>query len=540
MGEYKSLKDPIYGYIKIDNKILSNIVDTACFQRLRNVIQTSYSPVYSSAVHNRFVHSLGVYHLGKIVTETLRSADTKCEGLADVDRWFELFELACLLHDVGHAPFSHTGEEFYLDKGERIGLHKTIVELTEDAVLEKEIESKDYKAAPHELMSIIVSLRTYPELFSNSAEKSFFARCISGYQYTETAQDKKLSFLNCLISFLNSDVIDVDKLDYLIRDAYITGFDTISIDYERLLRNVKIREDEADNRYRVAYKKGAISVIENVVYARDAERKWIQNHPVVRYEGYLQQRAIEAVLKKYGANLFSYEYLTEEGKDISAGWRVALLCDADILFLMKNTEDEAIQEYFSRKDRRHPVWKSESEYRANFDDSLSDAAFATFENLLAELGKYLNYLGRSGVVDSNALEACEKDIAEMEPLVKESENLHLKAMLANKHRILAWMQELKTFAESQGVAFDFVILQTKQFSSGFSNEAFSKIQIEFPGLNTTCDFKNVTNVLKVEESKRDAFFFLYYRKPLPDKVIDWGTLIDNLIMLATKESRKRR
>lgn len=540
MGEYKSLKDPIYGYIKIDNKILSNIVDTACFQRLRNVIQTSYSPVYSSAVHNRFVHSLGVYHLGKIVTDTLRSADTKCEGLADVDRWFELFELACLLHDVGHAPFSHTGEEFYLEKGERTGLHKTIVELTEDAVLEKEIESKDYKAAPHELMSIIVSLRTYPELFSNSAEKSFFARCISGYQYTETAQDKKLSFLNCLISFLNSDVIDVDKLDYLIRDAYITGFDTISIDYERLLRNVKIREDEADNRYRVAYKKGAISVIENVVYARDAERKWIQNHPVVRYEGYLQQRAIEAVLKKYGANLFSYEYLTEEGKDISAGWRVALLCDADILFLMKNTEDEAIQEYFSRKDRRHPVWKSESEYRANFDDSLSDAAFATFENLLAELGKYLNYLGRSGVVDSNALEACEKDIAEMEPLVKESENLHLKAMLANKHRILAWMQELKTFAESQGVAFDFVILQTKQFNSGFSNEAFSKIQIEFPGLNTTCDFKNVTNVLKVEESKRDAFFFLYYRKPLPDKVIDWGTLIDNLIMLATKESRKRR
>lgn len=74
MGEYKSLKDPIYGYIKIDNRILSCIVDTACFQRLRNVIQTSYSPVYSSAVHNRFVHSLGVYHLGKIVTDTLRLA----------------------------------------------------------------------------------------------------------------------------------------------------------------------------------------------------------------------------------------------------------------------------------------------------------------------------------------------------------------------------------------------------------------------------------------------------------------------------------
>ncbi len=542
VAEYKSLKDPIYGYIKIDDKILSNIVDTACFQRLRNVIQTSYSPVYSSAVHNRFVHSLGVYHLGKIVTDTLRSAGTGCEEFENTERWFELFELACLLHDVGHAPFSHTGEEYYLVKGERTGLHKTIVELTEDTLLGQEIESnnKDYRAAPHELMSVIVSLKNYPELFSNSEERSFFARCISGYRYTETAAEKKFSFLNCLISFLNSDVIDVDKLDYLIRDAYITGFDTISIDYERLLQNVKIREDAEHNRYYVVYKKGAISVIENVVYAHDAERKWIQNHPVVRYEGYLQQRAIEAVIKKYGTDLFSYEYLTEEGKNIPGGWRVSLLCDADIIFLMKNVDDEAVHEYFSRKDRRHPVWKSESEYKANFDDSLSETAFVAFEKSLAELGKYLNFLGKAGVVDLNALEVCEKDIAETEALLKEPENVYMKAMLVNKRRVLAWMQALKCFAESQGLAFDFVILQTKQFNSGFSKDAFSKIQIEFPGFNRTCDFENVTNVLKAEKSKRDDFFFLYYRKSLPEKIIDWGELIDNLIMLATKESRKSR
>ena len=58
----KRFKDPIYGYIDIDETIISNIVDTAGFQRLRHIIQTSYSPLYSSAVHNRFVHSLGVYH----------------------------------------------------------------------------------------------------------------------------------------------------------------------------------------------------------------------------------------------------------------------------------------------------------------------------------------------------------------------------------------------------------------------------------------------------------------------------------------------
>ena len=78
MTECKRFKDPIYGYITIENDIINNIIDTANFQRLRNVIQTSYSPLYSSAVHNRFVHSLGVFYLGKIAVYSLiRSFDSK-------------------------------------------------------------------------------------------------------------------------------------------------------------------------------------------------------------------------------------------------------------------------------------------------------------------------------------------------------------------------------------------------------------------------------------------------------------------------------
>lgn len=104
MTKSKRFKDPIYGYIDIDEKIISNIVDTAGFQRLRNVIQTSYSPLYSSAVHNRFVHSLGVYHLGCIVAENIaRNKDTFLET-EGIERYLKIFELACLLHDLGHAP----------------------------------------------------------------------------------------------------------------------------------------------------------------------------------------------------------------------------------------------------------------------------------------------------------------------------------------------------------------------------------------------------------------------------------------------------
>lgn len=67
---YKRFKDPVYGYIEIEENIVAGVLDTATFQRLRDIIQTSYSPLYSSAIHNRFSHSLGVYHLGKIAAHT--------------------------------------------------------------------------------------------------------------------------------------------------------------------------------------------------------------------------------------------------------------------------------------------------------------------------------------------------------------------------------------------------------------------------------------------------------------------------------------
>ncbi len=121
---------------------------------------------------------------------------------------------------------------------------------------------------------------------------------------------------------------------------------------------------------------------------------------------------------------------------------------------------------------------------------MSEKGFAAFESSLEELGKYLNYLGKSGVVNSNALAACQKDIAETEQMMNEYKDPCFEAMLTNKRRILEWMQELQMFSESQEIEFDFVILQTKQFSSGFSKEAFSNIQIEFPGFKRTRDFES--------------------------------------------------
>lgn len=67
----KRIKDPVYGYIDLPNDLVAGVIDTAEFQRLRRIVQTSYAPLFPSALHNRFVHSLGVYHLGSLAAESL-------------------------------------------------------------------------------------------------------------------------------------------------------------------------------------------------------------------------------------------------------------------------------------------------------------------------------------------------------------------------------------------------------------------------------------------------------------------------------------
>ena len=115
----KIFKDPVYGYISIPRKYIP-IIDSSSFQRLRRISQTSYSPLYSSALHNRFVHSMGVFHLAMIAMNTLRNDTDSTEyfkGESEEEaEWsfdfYEIFELAALLHDVGHSPFSLTGEKY--------------------------------------------------------------------------------------------------------------------------------------------------------------------------------------------------------------------------------------------------------------------------------------------------------------------------------------------------------------------------------------------------------------------------------------------
>lgn len=517
MKEFKRIKDPIYGYIQIPVKYMTDIVDTAAFQRLRRILQTSYSPLYSSAVHNRFVHSMGVYYLGELAVKQLINEINKKASLSfDLSATGEIFKLACLLHDVGHAPFSHTGEKFYLGDGHDFSeLHNKLAKVIASPDFEAEIPGdKSQAAAPHEIVSAIVGLSEYESFFTDTEDKEFFARCITGYQYSNIKSEVN-NLKNCFISMLNSKVIDVDKLDYLIRDAYITGFDTVNIDYERLLTAITVAKD--GGRYKIAYEKNAVSVIENVIYAHDAERKWIQTHPVVLYETYILQHAMSHLKVKIdgnGKNLFSLEALSIAGQQFDNGICISLLCDDDIIFLMKNMfNTELSQEYFERRQRRHPVWKSEAEYKVFLLNLAKGGTLLDeFEKAMSVTANYLVRSTDAWVIDDDLIKKLEE---ERERIYKEDMDQETrKVQLEDKERILKVMHALQSYAYDKQMKCNFVVLMASQFGSGFGKADFTETNVVFQTKEgeKTAKFSDIVSSLKAKEKQRENFFYLFYKR----------------------------
>lgn len=554
----KSLKDPIYGYIEIEETIMHNVVDTPTFQRLRNIVQTSYAPLYSAAVHNRFIHSLGVYHLGKIAYQAVyKSIQNNCEigNLKELDRYAEIFQLACLLHDVGHAPFSHTGEEYYLnlqEKGsKRYGeLHNMLIEAVGNTQFRadvKSIETGFEPAKPHEIMSAIVALRQFPMLFKNGKERSFFARCITGYCYTKLNQNQDI--WNCLIRLLNADVIDVDKLDYLIRDAYITGFDTVQIDYARLLGAICLWRDDEDGVWRLVFHKAALSVIQNVVFAHDAERHWIQNHPVVQYEGYILNHAIEQVNRRFSKadhRLFSYETLTEEGNQLDDYIHISLLADDDLVYLMKNVcADETTKEYFNRQNRRHPIWKSEAEYKSLFYRRSGEDSDITnyIEKEIDDLSQYVLNITGKDTIDESTIEACEKQIYELNSKLKEArkkEKDEIAKLLKEAKKHLTVLECMYDITVKSGVEFDLLILRANQFNSGFMKKEFAQLPILFPDRNCINSFGQIVNTINAEKTEKNEFYYIFYRRKMSGerkKTIDAEALVQGLADVANNKGK---
>ncbi len=274
----KMFMDTIHGYISIPKVFVDNIVDTEFFQRLHNINQTGMSVLYPGGKHDRYSHSLGVYFLGLKAVDSLLNNfranmywNIKSDNTCDVF-WAKnkvLFLIACLLHDIGHAPFSHSLEKHILENSRNLKFElskKFLMFEPDERVKDIEIQS-----APHEIIgSLLVFeqlresiknildelckdkypntkqqfLSEYakepPVIDSNNLDEDlcFIVRMILGLKYKSYKPEKQMQ--NCFIELLNGKNFDVDKLDYIIRDTKMSGISNINIDVERLLNSLTL------------------------------------------------------------------------------------------------------------------------------------------------------------------------------------------------------------------------------------------------------------------------------------------------------------
>ncbi|PSP33324.1 phosphohydrolase [Halobacteriales archaeon QH_10_70_21] len=234
-----AIKDSVHDWIPL-GPVASDLVDTPPVQRLRHIKQLStVRLVYPSASHTRFEHSLGVYHLAR---EALRSLGV------DGDR-AEHVRAAALLHDVGHGPYGHQTEDVIRRHTGRD--HDDIGELLYETELAGVLESHDLD--PDRVAGLV-------------AGEGELGQLVSGE-------------------------LDVDRMDYLVRDAHHTGVPYGTIDTGRFVRELRFVGGD------LVLAEGNVQTAESLLLARGLMNPVVYNHHVARISKAMLRRATEALLE---------------------------------------------------------------------------------------------------------------------------------------------------------------------------------------------------------------------------------------------------
>lgn len=232
-------KDPLYGFIHVDDLLIKKLIDSELFQRLRRIRQLSgVQMVFHGAEHSRFVHSLGVYEIANrfLTVPDIADALDAREKL--------LFLVSALLHDIGHGAYSHAFETTFHVNHEEVGAKLITTNKELRSILD--LQDKDFA---EDVAKILRKQKKFP-----------------------------------LIEQLISSQLDVDRLDYLERDAYYTGAAYGHIDVDRLIRVLYIKNGK------VVFKLSGIHAIENYLIARYHMYWQVYYHPVARaYEVNLEK-----------------------------------------------------------------------------------------------------------------------------------------------------------------------------------------------------------------------------------------------------------
>jgi HD superfamily phosphohydrolase len=227
------IRDPVHGSIHILDEEIPIIRDDF-FQRLRNIKQLGFSEyVFPGATHTRFLHSIGVMNVAEKAFDRLFK-----ETLSDKDiqKLKETFKLACLLHDVGHAPLSHSTETV-MPKLSELNIPSAFLS-KKDQKTDRQATHEDYTIKSIVDSSFAGSFSLVEKKFG--LERKFIADLITGH--TSDASYFTVKGINYfpLLHQLVSSELDCDRMDYLLRDSYFCGVSYGSYDLDWLLDNLEV------------------------------------------------------------------------------------------------------------------------------------------------------------------------------------------------------------------------------------------------------------------------------------------------------------
>ncbi|HZD84284.1 MAG TPA: HD domain-containing protein [Gemmatimonadaceae bacterium] len=266
---FEILRDPVWNNIRVDELTLK-LVDTEVFQRLRYVRQLGWTYlVYPGATHSRFEHALGTHHLSRRTLALLSEAEDSA-SIGEIDQ--AIVRSAALLHDVGHYPFSHALEE--------IGAlhHEDVARplITEGSVASL-LSSHLGKDAPLRIFDLIRGRSENP------------------------------------LQGLISGSLDLDKIEYLKRDAFMCGVPYGEIDVDRLTNSLVLVDDPETGRRALGVQEKALSALESLLFAKYQMYRNVYWHHAVRSATAMYKRLVEDAVKAKVVDVQSLARHTDEG-----------------------------------------------------------------------------------------------------------------------------------------------------------------------------------------------------------------------------------
>ncbi len=324
------IKDPVYGYVYIteDEK---EVIDSYPVQRLRRLRQLAGAEyVYPGANHTRFEHSVGAMYLAGRVSE-----NPNINRLISGEE-AEAVRMAALLHDVGHGPFSHIFEHLLTKR-----LNKTHEDMTSWIIRKSELK---------DVLNML----------------GFKAEEISELAVGNLGKDGK-AFLNQIIR----SSIDVDKLDFVVRDTYHTGAEYGFVDVFRIIHTFDVLDGN------LAVEIGALSTLESFIIARIESFKSIYFHRVGRAAQIMLAEALEKADEELGLSNFKTpeEYLAMDDYTV---WAMLKKCEKSNR-IIRNLERRrmlkcAYEQTFYVKDKTVSNIFSAEEFRNQIRDKIAKEA----------------------------------------------------------------------------------------------------------------------------------------------------------------------